>query len=40
MEPDNSSEVSDVTIHYCSIREAMKVIAHPFDGDKRKQRIY
>ena len=40
MEPDNSSEVSDDTTHYCSISEAMKLIAHPFDGDKRKLREF
>jgi len=40
MEPDNSSEVSDDTTHYCSISEAMKLITHPFDGDKRKLREF
>jgi hypothetical protein len=36
MEADNSSEVSEDTTQYCSIGEAMKLIAHLFDGDKRK----
>ena len=40
MEPDKSSEVSDDTTHYCSISEAMKLIAHHFDGDKRKLREF
>jgi len=40
MEPDNSSDVSDNNVHYCSIGEAMKLIAHPFDGDKRKLREF
>jgi len=40
MEPVNSSDVSDATAHYCSIGEAMKLIAHPFDGDKRKLREF
>ena len=40
MEPDNSSDVSEDTTQYCSIGEAMKLIAHPFDGDKRKLREF
>jgi len=40
MEADNSSDVSDDAIQYCSIGEAMKLIAHPFDGDKRKLREF
>jgi hypothetical protein len=38
MEADDSSDVSEDTTQYCSIGEAMKLIAHPFDGDKRKLR--
>ena len=40
MEPDNSSDVSEDTKQYCSIGEAMKPIAHPFDGEKRKLREF
>ena len=40
MEPDNSSDVSDDTTQYCSIGEAMKLTAHPFDSDKRKLREF
>ena len=40
MDPDNSSDLSDDTTQYCSIGEAMKLIAHPFDGDKRKLREF
>jgi hypothetical protein len=40
MEADNSSDVSEDTKHYCSIGEAVKLIAHPFDGDKRKLREF
>jgi len=40
MEADNSSDMSDDTTHYCSTGEAMKLIAHPFDGDKRKLREF
>src|SRR5215469_365873 len=40
MEADNGSEVSEDTIRFCSIGEAMKLIAHPFDGDKRKLREF
>jgi len=36
MEADNSSSMSEVTTQYCSIGEAMQLIAHPFDSDKRK----
>jgi hypothetical protein len=35
MEADNSSEASVDTTLYCSIGEAMKLIARPFDGDKK-----
>jgi len=35
MDADNSSSASDDASHYCSIGEAMKLIAHPFDGDKK-----
>jgi hypothetical protein len=40
MEADNSSNVSEDTTRYCSVGEAMKLIAHPFDGDKRKLREF
>jgi hypothetical protein len=40
MEADNSSDVSDDTTHYCGIGKAMKLIAHPFDGDKTKLREF
>jgi hypothetical protein len=39
MEADNCSDMSDTT-QYCSIGEAMKLIAYPFDGDKRKLREF
>jgi hypothetical protein len=34
IEADNSSDISEDSTHYCSIAEAMKLITHPFDGDK------
>ena len=37
---DNSSDVSEDTTRYCSTGEVMKLIAHPFDGDKRKLREF
>jgi Tat protein secretion system quality control protein TatD with DNase activity len=40
MEADNSSDMSDDTTQYCSIGEAMKLIVHCFDGDKRKLREF
>jgi hypothetical protein len=40
METDNSSDMSEDTTRYCSIGEAMKLIAHPFDSDKRKVREF
>jgi len=40
MEADNSSDMSEDTTQYCSIGEAMKLIAQPFDGDKRKLREF
>jgi hypothetical protein len=38
MEPDRVSEDSETTCdtHYCSVAEAMKLITHPFDGDKKR----
>jgi DNA polymerase/3'-5' exonuclease PolX len=39
MEADNS-ELSEDATHYCSIAEAMKLITHPFDGDKRRLREF
>jgi hypothetical protein len=40
MEADNSSDVPEDTTQYRSIGEAMKLIAYPFDGDKRKLREF
>jgi hypothetical protein len=40
MEADNSSDVSEGTTHYCSIGEALKLIAHPFDGNKKRLRKF
>jgi len=40
MEVDNSSDSSEDTTQYFRIAEAMKLIAHPFDGDKRKLREF
>ena len=40
MEADNGSELSEDATRYCSIAEAMKLITHPFDGDKRKLREF
>lgn len=42
MEPDRTSEDSDVAYetHYCSVAEAMKLITHPFDGDKKRLREF
>jgi hypothetical protein len=40
MEADNSSDASEDTTQYYSIGEAMKLIARPFDGDKRKLREF
>jgi len=37
---DNSSSTSEDASEYCSIGEGMKLIAHPFDGDKRKLREF
>ena len=38
MEADHSSESSEsaYVAPHCSVAEAMKLISHPFDGDKRK----
>ena len=42
MEADRSSEDSDTAYvtHHCSIAEAMKLITHPFAGDKRPLREF
>jgi len=40
MDADNSSDLADGALHFCSIAEAMKLITHPFDGDKRKLREF
>jgi len=42
MEADHSSEDSEASYstHYCSVAEAMKLIAHPFDGNKTKLREF
>ena len=40
MEADHSSESSESAYdtHHCIVAEAMKLISHPFDGDKRRLR--
>jgi hypothetical protein len=42
METDHSSDTSEApySMLYCSVAEAMKLITHPFDGDKRKLREF
>jgi hypothetical protein len=40
VEVDNRSDVYDDTTQYCSIGKVMKLIAHPFDSDKRKLREF
>ena len=42
MEPDHISEDSYIAYetHYCSVAEAMKLITHPFDGDKKRLREF
>jgi hypothetical protein len=42
MEPDHVSEDSETAYetHYCSVAEAMKLITHPFDGDKKRLREF
>jgi len=40
MDTDNSIDLADIALHFCSIAEAMKLITHPFDGDKRKLREF
>jgi hypothetical protein len=42
MEPDRSSEDSETAYdtHHCSIAEAMKLITHLFDVDKRRLREF
>jgi hypothetical protein len=42
MEADHSSEASKASYntHYCSVAEAMKIITHPFDGNKKKSREF
>ena len=40
MEADNGSDSFEGTTQYCSIGEAMKLIPHPFDGDKKKLRKF
>jgi hypothetical protein len=43
MEADNATDFSsaaDDGMHYCSIAEAMKLVIHPFDGDKKKLREF
>jgi hypothetical protein len=41
MEADNGRDSSEEITQYCSIGEAMKLIAHPFVGDKRNlKRFY
>jgi hypothetical protein len=40
MEADNDTDSSEDTMQYFSIGEAMKLIAHLFDGDKTKLREF
>ena len=42
MESDRSSEDSETAYdtYHCRISEAMKLITHPFDGDKRRLREF
>ena len=40
MNADSGSDLSEEATQYCSIAEAMKLITHPFDGDKRKLREF
>jgi Tat protein secretion system quality control protein TatD with DNase activity len=42
METDHVSEDSDTAYddHYCSVAEAMKLIIHSFDGDKKMLREF
>jgi hypothetical protein len=43
MEADNVTDFSsaaDDGMHYCSIAEAMRLVIHPFDGDKKKLREF
>jgi hypothetical protein len=42
MEANHSREASEASYspHYCSVAEAMKLITHPFDGNKRKLREF
>jgi hypothetical protein len=42
MEADQSRDASEATYstHYCSVTETMKLITHPFDGDRNKLREF
>ena len=42
MEADQSSESSESAYdtHHFNVAEAMKLISHPFDGDKRRLREF
>jgi hypothetical protein len=40
MDADNSSDLADDAVSFYSIAETMKLITHPFDGDKRKLREF
>jgi hypothetical protein len=43
MEANNSSDFDSAAeegTQYCSIAEAMRLVPHPFDGDKRKLRKF
>ena len=40
MQADNRSNMSEDTTQYCSIGEAVKLIVHPFDCDKRQLREF
>ena len=41
-ETDQSSKTSESAYdtHHCIVAEAMKLISHPFDGDKRRLRVF
>jgi hypothetical protein len=42
MEADQSRDTSEASCstHYCSVAEAMMLITHPFEGDKKKLREF
>jgi hypothetical protein len=40
MEPDHASTGTAYDTHHCSVAEAMKLITHPFEGDKKRLREF